>query len=310
MRISTTVGLQLAGPQHIDDIVAEVRLAAELGLAGAWWSQVFSWDALTALTVAGRTVPHLPLGTAVVTTHPRHPLALAGQALSVQAAIGNRLTLGVGPGHRAFVEAAFGATFDRPARHTREYLTALVPLLRGEAVEVHGQTLHVAGQVSVPGAAPPSVLLAALGPAMLRIAGELADGTVATWTGVRTVADHIVPRIARAAATVGRPAPRVVVSLPVAVTDDPGDARRWVDERFAMAADLPSYRAMLDIEGAAAVSDVVVAGDEGAVERWLRRFEDAGATEFVAVPFGGPEQVARTLRFLGELSRRTATARA
>jgi F420-dependent oxidoreductase-like protein len=310
MRISTTVGVELDGPQTITEIVDEVRHAAELGLAGAWWAQLFSWDALTALTVAGREVPDLPLGTAVVTTYPRHPLALAGQALSVQAAIGNRLTLGVGPSHKRFVEPMLGFSFDRPALHTREYLTALMPLLRGESVELHGEVHHVAGQIAVAGAETPRVLLAALGPVMLRIAGELTDGTVATWTGVRTVGDHIVPTLHAAAAGAGRPEPEVVVSLPVAVTDDAAAARAWVGERFGMANDTPSYRAMLDREGASTVDQVVIAGDEGDVERQFGRFADAGATELIAVPYGDPAQVARTLALLADLATTTTNANA
>jgi len=263
-------------------------------------------DALTAATVAGLAVPGLPLGTAVVTTYPRHPLVLAGQALTVQAAIGNRLTLGVGPGHRQRVETAFGLEFDRPARHTREYLSVLMPLLRGEPVEFDGEFQHVSGQVGTPGARPPAVLLAALGPAMLRVAGELADGTVTVWTGVRAVATHIVPRIAAAAEAAGRPAPRVVVNLPIAVTDAADGARAWVAEHFGAAGQVPGYRAMFELEGAGGPADVVVAGDERTVRDGLRRYADAGATEFVAVPFGTSGQIARTLDALGGLHPRSA----
>ncbi|HEY8547915.1 MAG TPA: TIGR03564 family F420-dependent LLM class oxidoreductase [Acidimicrobiales bacterium] len=306
MRISTTVGVGLDGPQTAADITAEVRRAADLGLAGAWWPQLFGWDALTSLAVAGVQVPGIPLGTAVVPTYPRHPLVLASQALSAQAAVGNRLTLGLGPSHRHLVEDLFGYRFDRPARHTRELLEVLGPLLRGEAVEHRGEAHHVVGQVVVPGAEPPRVLLAALGPVMLGIAGELADGTVATWTGVRTVGHHIVPRLVAAAERAGRPAPEVVVSLPLAVTtggEGGADAARaWVAERFGVAGDMPSYRAMLDLEGVAGVDEVVIAGDEASVERQLRSFADAGATEMIAVPFGPPDQVDRTLALLSTLN--------
>lgn len=305
MRISTTVGLQLNGPQTLAQVVGEVHDAAGLGLAGAWAAQIMSWDALTVLAVAGASVPGIALGTAIVSTYPRHPLALASQALSAQAATGNRLTLGIGTSHKQLVESTLGIPFNRPAVHTREYLTALRPLLRGEPVDVHGEFHHVTGQVSVPGAQPPPVLLAALAPLMLRLAGELADGTIATWTGPRTLATHITPRITTAAQAAGRDAPQILVSLPVAVTTDPDQARAWVAERFGMASDLPSYRAMLDHEQVNGVEDVVVAGDEGAVERHLRRLEDAGATEFVAVPFGPHQQVTRTLQLLADLNRAT-----
>jgi F420-dependent oxidoreductase-like protein len=247
-------------------------------------------------------VPSLSLGTPVVQIYPRHPLALAGQALSVQAAIGNRLTLGIGPSHRVLVEPTLGLKYDRPAQHTREYLSALVPLLHGEPVDFHGEQLQAVGQLAVSGAEPPSVLVSALGPVMLRTAGELTDGTIAAWTGPRTISEHIVPRITAAAEAAGRPAPRVLVSVPVAVTDDADAERAWVAARFCAAESLPSYRAMLDIEGVSGVGDVVVVGDEGEVERQLRRLADAGATEFIATPFGPADQVKRTLEVLGSLN--------
>ncbi|MEU8176032.1 TIGR03564 family F420-dependent LLM class oxidoreductase [Microbispora hainanensis] len=260
-------------------------------------------DALTAAVVAGLAVPELPLGTAVVTTYPRHPLALAGQALTVQAATGNRLTLGIGPGHRRQVEGALGMKVDRPARHTREYLLALMPLLRGEAVEFSGEFHHVSGRILTPGAEPPPVLLAALGPVMLRTAGELADGTVTVWTGVRTIATHVVPAITAAADAAGRPAPRIVVNLPIAVTDDPAGARSWIAEHFGAFRHVPAYRALFEREGASGPEGVVIAGDEHHVERELRRFADAGTTEINAVQFGSQEQISRTLEILGDLNR-------
>lgn len=144
------------------------------------------------------------------------------------------------------------------------------------------------------------MLLAALGPAMLRVAGELADGTVTVWTGVRTVATHVVPRITAAAEAAGRPAPRVVVNLHIAVTDDAGGARAWVAEHFGAAGLVPGYRTLFELEGAGGPADVVVAGDERSVAKELGRYADAGATEFIAVPFGPDEQITRTLTFLGD----------
>ncbi|MEV1168100.1 TIGR03564 family F420-dependent LLM class oxidoreductase [Nonomuraea sp. NPDC049784] len=302
MRISTNVGIGIDRPRTMAEIVEETRRAADLGLGGAWWAERHTADALTSATVAGLAVPGLRLGTAVVTTYPRHPLALASQALTVQAATGNRLTLGIGPGHKQQVETALGMNFDRPARHIREYLSALIPLLHGEPVEFDGEFLHVTGQIRTPGAQPPSVLLAALGRVMLRTAGELADGTVTVWTGVRTIAAHIVPLITAAAEAAGRPVPQVVVNLPIAITDDPDGARSWVAEHFGASRRVPSYRALFEREGVGGAEDVVVVGDERQVEKELRRFADAGATEFIAVPFGSEQQITRTLTVLGDLN--------
>ena len=193
MEIGTAVG-DLRGASTAAGIVRHVQQAAELGFRTAWTSQAFGWDALVALTVAGR-VPGIGLGTAVVPAPQRHPLVLASQALSVQATVGNRLTLGIGAGIAAMTESMFGLPADRPARRMREYLEVLMALLHGEEVSHHGDNLTAVGSAHVPGTQPPSVLLAALGPAMLHLAGELTNGTVTWMTGPRTLAEHIVPTI-------------------------------------------------------------------------------------------------------------------
>jgi F420-dependent oxidoreductase-like protein len=286
----------------LDGVVAGVRAAAEAGLAGAWLPQrPGGWDALATLAVAGREVPGIPLGTAIVPTYPRHPIVLATQALTTQAATGNRLTLGVGTSHRFIVEDQFGLSFERPARHLREYLTALLPLLHGESVSYRGETLAATGKLLLPGAEPPSVLVGALGPAMLRIAGELADGTVTVWAGPRALADHVVPTLTRA--TGGRPEPRVVAFAIVGVTADPDARRGEIARRLGRAGTQPSYRAILDREGAAGPADTAILGDETAVAAGLRRLADAGATEVVALPLvDDPAEQALTMRLLGELN--------
>jgi F420-dependent oxidoreductase-like protein len=299
VEIGIAVG-DLRGPTGAAQLEEQAREAADSGFGTVWTSQALGWDALTALAVAGR-VPGVGLGTAVLPVPHRHPLVLAGQALSTQAAVGGRLVLGIGAGIGAMVGGMFGAPHDRPARRVREYLEVLRPLLRGEAVDHHGPTLTAVGAVDVPGAAPPPVLLAALGPAMLRVAGELADGTVTWMTGPRTLHEHVVPRLVRAAT--GRPAPRVVVGLPVCVTADEAAVRARIGEQFAMAGQVPEYRAVLDREGGAGPGEVAVVGDEDAVLRHLRRLRDAGATEFLAAPFGSPDEQRRTVRVLAGAAR-------
>jgi F420-dependent oxidoreductase-like protein len=296
MDIGIAVG-DLRGPTTAADLVEQVRCAAAAGYTTAWVSQALGWDALTALAVAAH-VPGIALGTAVVPVPQRHPLVLAGQALGVQAASGDRLTLGIGAGVGVMLTTMFGLPADRPAARMREYLEVLRPLLRGEPVEHRGSGLTAVGAVGVPGAAAPPVLLAALGPAMLRVAGELADGTVTWMTGPRTVHEHVVPRLTRAA--VGRPAPRVVVGLPTCVTADERGARERIGAYFTMAAQVPEYRATLDREGVAGPADVAVVGDEDAVLRQVHRLRDAGATEFLAAPFGTPQEQQRTTAALAD----------
>jgi F420-dependent oxidoreductase-like protein len=290
--IGIAVG-DVRGPSSAQDLLDQARQAHEAGFGTVWAAQATGWDALLALATIGCHVPDLRLGTSVVPVPHRHPLVLASQALSVQAATGNRLTLGVGAGVALLTEGMFGTTYDRPARRLREYLGVLLPLLRGESVDHRGETLTASGQVAVPGALAPEVLLAALGPAMLRVAGELTAGTITWMTGVRTLAEHIVPTITGVA-----PGARVVAGLLTCVTDDEDGVRRRISERFAIAGQVPEYRAMLDREGAAAPGDVVVAGDESTVAAHLARLADAGVTDFLAVPYGSPAERVRTLTVL------------
>ena len=285
----------------MDEIVERAKNVASAGIPAAWTSDIGSWDALTALAVLGREVPGVELASGVVVTHSRPPLTLAAQALTVQAATGNRLTLGVGVSHQHVVEPQFGASFDRPARHLREYLSGLIPLLRGDDADFEGETLRVSGSLITPGTRAPSVLVGALGPAMLRVAGELADGTITVWAGPRGLGEHIVPTITKAAA--GRAVPRVVSASLVAVTSDPDAVRGAIEQAYGQAAEVPHYRAILDREGVATMGESAIVGDETEVFRRISALFDAGATEFVALPYGCAEVKQRTSELLAELSR-------
>jgi F420-dependent oxidoreductase-like protein len=289
----------------IDEVVDTVRGAAEAGMATVWLPQLMGADALTEIAVAGREVPAIELGTGVVPTYPRHPLVLAGQALTTQAACGNRLALGIGLSHQIVIEGAFGYAFDRPARHMREYLSVLVPAMRGQRVDFEGDTVkaHTLMPLTVAGATPPPVLVAALGPVMLKLTGELADGTVTWMVGPKTLANHITPLITAAAQAAGRPAPRIVVGLPVAVTNDPDGARARATKSLRIYNELPSYRAMLDREEAEGPGDVAIVGDEESVAEQVRQLADAGATDLAAVLFGSSEEQQRTTTMLSELAR-------
>jgi F420-dependent oxidoreductase-like protein len=279
-------------------LVAEARRAAADGFPSVWVPHIFGVDSLIALAIVGSEVPGLELGTAVIPTYPRHPLLMAQQALTTQLATGGRLVLGIGLSHRIVIEGMFGYSYERPAVHMREYLQALLPALRQETVDVDGDTLRAHGTLRIPGATPCPVLLGALAPRMLRLAGGVADGTVTWMTGPATVAEHIVPALTEAATKAGRPAPRVVVGLPVCVTDDVDAVRSRGDRVFAMYGQLPAYRAMLDREGLAGPGEVIVAGDEAAVRDQLEALRAGGATDLVASPFGSAEEKARTRTLL------------
>jgi 5,10-methylenetetrahydromethanopterin reductase len=294
MRIGI-LAAETGGAQALGELADQLRRAADDGFASVWVSNIFGLDALTALAVAGGQVPGIELGTAVVPTYPRHPAVLAQQALTAALAVGpGRLTLGIGLSHKIVIEDMYGYSFDRPARHMREYLSVLLPLLDGSPVSVDGDTLSAHIGLSVPRAGRVPVLLAAMAPRMLGLAGEQTDGTVLWMTGAATVRDYVVPAISAAAGAAGRPSPRVVCTLPVCVTSDPAAARAGAAKRFAIYGQLPSYRAMLDREGAADPGDVAIIGDEDAVAAQILALADAGVTDFAAAEFARGEERERT----------------
>jgi 5,10-methylenetetrahydromethanopterin reductase len=296
------IGIFGGEPAGIDAAVDIARAAAEQGFHGYWIPQIFGVDALTTLAVVGREVPGIELGTGVVPTYPRHPMMLAAQALTVQNASNGRLVLGIGLSHKMVIENMFGYSFDKPVRHMHEYLTILMSLLQTGSASFTGETLTANGSVSVPGATPCPVLVAALGPQMLKLAGTIADGTVTWMTGAATLTDLTVPTITKAAAEAGRPAPRIGVSLPVCVTSDPDAVRARAAEVFQIYGILPSYRAMLDREGAAGPEDVAIIGTEAEVQAGIQRVANAGATDFVAAEFASdPDERTRTRELLRSL---------
>ena len=290
-----------AGPSPMTALREELQRAADQGFTSAWMSNIFGVDALTALAVAGNQVPGIEVGTAVVPTYPRHPAVLAQQARTVAAAVDGRLVLGIGLSHKVVIEDMVGYDFSRPVLHMREYLAVLLPLLDGQPVSFTGQTVRANIGLTTPSPGRVPVVVAALGTQMLQLAGAQADGTVLWMTGPATVRDHVVPVITAAAGSAGRPGPRVVCILPVCVTDDPDAARERAARIFAIYGELPSYRAMLDREGATGPADVAIVGDEDAVSAQISALADAGVTDFVAGEYTGGAEGARTRAFLRTL---------
>jgi F420-dependent oxidoreductase-like protein len=277
-------------------IAREIQSAS--GIDTAWLTQGPNLDALVTLAIAGASST-VELGTAVVPFPQRHPLVLASQALTVQAATGNRLTLGIGAGIAAMVGPMFGLPTDRPARRLREYLEVLRPLLRGEAVDHHGETLTAVGAVAIEGAVAPPVLVAALGPAMLKVTGELADGTITWMTGPRTLAEHVVPSITKAAQ--GRPAPRIVAGLHICLTNDADSTQAQYATDFALSGQVPEYRAVLDREGVSGPADVLLAGDEETLAKRIAQLRDTGITDLMLAPIGTEAEQTRTIEFLSTI---------
>jgi 5,10-methylenetetrahydromethanopterin reductase len=285
----------------VDDMVERFAALEKAGFTSAWLPQSAGHDAITLLSVVGREVPRIELGTSVVPTYPRHPLMLAAQALTANQAAGGRFRLGIGLSHKMSIEPRYGMSYDKPARHMREYLSILLPALNEGTADFEGEVLTGRGPVSVPGAMAPPVLLAALQPHMLKLAGSLADGTITWCTGKLTVEEQIVPIITAAAEEAGRPAPRIVVALPVIVTDDEADGRAKADKQLDGYGRIPVYRAVLDREGADRPGDVSIVGDEAAVTQQLKHLESVGMTEFIGIPAGDESDRARTKEHLASL---------
>lgn len=290
------IGVGLAAAPGTDPLTGHIlaaQQAEQAGFASGWISNIFGMDALTAIAVVGRETSRIELGSFVVPTYPRHPAALAQQALSTQIASGGRLALGIGLSHKVVIEDMFGLDYSRPIPHTREYLTILNGLLAGERVDFDGDLYNVHAQLSVQGAAKPPILFAALGPDMLRLCGRLADGTAVWMGGLAYLRDTAVPTITKAARAAGRPAPRIVAGLPICVTTQPEEAREAANQQFATYGRLPSYRAILDRGGYGGPGEVAIVGDERSVAAQVRELADAGVTDFNASVFRAPGGDAR-----------------
>lgn len=303
MRIG--LSLETTGNRDLDGMLEEIGRAEKDGFATQWLPNIFGFDALTLVALAGRVTRRIELGTAVVPTFPRHPFALAQQAMTVQAATGGRLALGLGPSHRVVIETMLGLSYEKPARHVREYLEVIRALRDAGAVSFQGETYRVQGTLTVPGGGSFPILIGALGPRMLRIAGELADGTITWMTGPRTLGGTIVPGIRAHARASGRPAPRIVAGLPICVTDDAATVREKAAKAFAVYGTLPSYRAMLDAEGVEGPGGITIAGNEREAREAIVRLADAGVTDLNAAIFPcGPDPEAsrrRSYDFLASL---------
>jgi len=285
MRIGIGIGEISSDRPGIDGLIAQAQQAERDGFATGWFANIFGVDAITVAALCGHATTRLELGTAVVPTYPRHPFAMAQQALTAQAACNGRFALGIGLSHQIVIEAMLGLSYAKSYSHMRDYLAVLAPLIRTGSVSHSGSEYRVAANLTIPGATPCPILVAALAPKMLALAGSVGDGTITWMTGPKTLRDHTIPRIREAAAAAGRPAPRIVVGLPIAVTDDAAAAREAAARIFQLYGGLPSYRAMLDREGAEGPADVAMVGDESAVGEQIEALRSIGVTDFLASPF-------------------------
>lgn len=282
MRIGIFAGTTPETSFGLKPLTAFARDIEARGFDSLWLPNIFGLDGVGSCAIAGWETERIELGTAVTPTYPRHPGALAQQAMTTQVACDGRFALGIGLSHQLVIEGMFGLSYDKPAKHMAEYLEILGPLLRGEAADYEGEQLTGKMALDIPGAARVPLLVAALGPAMLKLAGALSDGTTTWMTGPKTIESHIGPVIRAAAEEAGRPEPRIVCGLPICLTDDAAGARETIGKTLQVYGMLPSYRAMLDREGVEGPADLSIVGDEGALRAAIQQLRDVGVTDFNA----------------------------
>ena len=299
MRIGAMIGAD-GTADSIDDVVRLGKEIEEAGLDHVWLANIFSFDAITTLALIGRETSRVRLGTAVTPTYPRHPGALAQQAMTTAAATTNRFTLGIGLSHQVVIENMFGMSYDKPAKHMREYLSVLIPLLRGETASFQGEQYRVQGlTLDIPGGTDVPVVVAALGPTMIKLTAEMADGTNTWMVGPKTMEEHVIPCFQAA----GKSDPNIVAGMPIVLTTNIDDAKEKIAQNLMVYGQLPSYRAMLDREGAAGPADIAIVGDENQLRGQIKRFQDMGVTDFNAAIMDTEDGAyARTLEFLGSMN--------
>jgi 5,10-methylenetetrahydromethanopterin reductase len=299
MRIGLFAGTTKDTSFGLSGLVAFAQDVEARGFDTLWLPNIFGMDGVGACAIAGWDTQRIELGTAVTPTYPRHPAALAQQALTTQLACDGRFTLGIGLSHQLVIEGMYGLSYDKPARHMTEYLQIIAPLLQVQAADFEGEQLTAKLALDIPDASSVPLLVAALGPAMLKLAGAHTDGTTTWMTGPKTIEQHIAPTINAAAAEAGRPAPRIVCGLPICLTDDPDTAREEIAKTLEIYGMLPSYRAMLDREGVEGPAQLAIAGDEATLRAAIVRLRDAGVTDFnAAVMAVGGASVETTLDLL------------
>ncbi len=314
MRIGLMLGPERGRYRHkVGQLIGDAQAAEQAGFTSIWVPQIpGDFDAFIAITLMGGATERIELGTAVLPIQTRHPIAMAQEVMSTQAVCEGRFTLGIGVSHHWVIEGMLGLPYDRPAREMRTYLEVLNAALRGPgSVDVENDGFRVHSPMDVTDWGPTPVLLAALAPVMLRVAGEHASGTILWLADERAVGEHIVPRITKAASQAGRPAPRIVAGVPVALCgkDEVDPARAFANRVLGHAEFCPNYQRLLDQGDATDVGDILAAGDESTVIDRLRAFRDAGTTDLaVRVLALGPDRAARlesrkrTLEFLASLA--------
>ena len=301
MRIGVVIGRPGGYGDTLSQLVAEYEQARAAGVSSVWMTQHLGFDALTLISSWG-VEGDVEVGTAVIPVQTRHPVVLAEQALTAEVLCGGRLALGLGLADAETLEGLYGLPRRRSVSYLSDYLSTLDALMAGTRAtpnESFGFSTRLGAELPT----PPSVLIAALGPRMLQLAGERSAGTITWMTGAATIESYVSPTIRAAAEAAGRPDPRVVVCLPVCVTENPASARERLGAVIGGYRGIPSYEAMLEREGVADAVDVAIIGSADEVGAALTGLSSRGATDVAAIPLGNPDEVGATWDLIGAIAK-------
>ena len=301
MRIGVVIGRRGGLGDTISQLVAEYEQARAADVSSVWITQHLGFDALTLISSWG-VDGEVEVGTAVIPVQTRHPVVLAEQALTAQALCGGRLALGLGLAHADTLEGLYGLSRRRSESYLSDYLSTLDALMAGQRATPN-ESFSFSTRLGAELPTPPSVLIAALGPRMLQLAGERTAGTITWMTGPATIESYVSPTIRAAAEAAGRPDPRVVVCLPVCVTDNAASARERLGAVIGGYRGIPSYEAMLQREGVADPVDVAIIGNADEVGAALTGLLSRGATDVAAIPLGDPDEIGATWDSISALAK-------
>jgi F420-dependent oxidoreductase-like protein len=282
-------GTTLASLAEVREVA---RYAVAAGFDSLWISHANAVDPIVALAgTAEETAGLVEVGTSVVPLYGRHPIGLAQLARTAQSALDGRFTLGIGAASRQAVHAAMGLAWERPLAYTREFIEGLQPLLAGQQADVDGAAVTTHAVLAITAADTP-ILLAALGPKMLELAGGRVQGTTLGQCGPRTIAGYVAPTLFAAADAAGRPRPRIMALIRICVTDHPDEAYALARETAARYRTVPSYARVQDMEGLAEPADLHLIGSWERILDGLGAYADAGVTDF-RLEVAAPDDTAR-----------------
>jgi F420-dependent oxidoreductase-like protein len=294
------IGVLIQAPdarRQVDQIIQAERA----GVPAVWAISGRGPDLIPTWAAAAVQTDRVKLGTAIVRTWTRHPLGFALEALAMEQLAPGRFRLGIGTTGRAQAEQMYGARFDKPLTHLREYMTVIRTLLREGAVDFQGEFTVARTEIPSPVSTP--VMCAAAGLRAFEMAGELSDGAI-SWVAPRSyLVEQALPSLRRGAEQAGRPPPPIIAHVPIAVTEDVEQARRLAREQLAGFANSIHFTRTWAAAGYdssvgysdALLDDLLVHGNEDRVAAGLRRWLDAGMGEVLAQPLLDPADRDRSI---------------